>query len=67
MTMRSGNSLKTSYERDGYAFPIRTMDADTANRYRSQLEAAESLAGDDAEKRKACAATVISCCRSLTR
>ena len=46
-------SFRSTYERDGYAFPIRVMGLDQAAAYRSQLEAVEKDVAGDKEKCKA--------------
>jgi len=50
---KAQTSLRASYERDGYAFPIRAMSTAQAQSYRQELEGIEAAAAGDAEKTKA--------------
>ncbi|MEM8971644.1 MAG: phytanoyl-CoA dioxygenase family protein [Pseudomonadota bacterium] len=49
----SADDFRETYERDGYAFPIRVMSLDQAANYRAQLEAVEADVAEDKEKSKA--------------
>lgn len=49
----SSAAMRNAYERDGYVFPLRTMSADQAKRYRDELEGIETDVAGDAEKCKA--------------
>ena len=46
-------TLKTSFERDGFVFPLRAMDGGQAQGYRAELEKAEAAVAGDAVKTKA--------------
>lgn len=46
-------AMKQHYDRDGFYFPLRIMDAATAADYRRQLEAVEDDIRDDIDKRRA--------------
>lgn len=47
------DTLRATFERDGFAFPVRAMSGEQASAYRGQLEAIERSIAGDAEKEKA--------------
>ncbi|MEL6999830.1 MAG: phytanoyl-CoA dioxygenase family protein [Pseudomonadota bacterium] len=42
----TAGTVREAYQRDGYVFPIRVMDEDTATRHRFNLERAEAIASN---------------------